>query len=61
MCVLEGIKVYMGHFGVTQIHRHALKLRTAKDAHPQIRALMQPLLCELRGMIPLLFDDITES
>lgn len=41
--------------------RHMLELRTAKDAHPQMRALMQPLLWELGGMIPLLFDDIGEE
>lgn len=38
--------------------RHVLKLRTAKDAHPQMRALMTPLLVELREQIPVLFDDI---
>ena len=38
--------------------RHALKLRTAKDAHPQMRALMTPLLIELREQIPIVFDDI---
>lgn len=30
--------------------------RTAKDAHPQIRALMLPLLEELRGKVPVLFE-----
>lgn len=38
--------------------RHILKLRTAKDAHPQMRALMIPLLKELQEKIPVLFDDI---
>ena len=38
--------------------RHAIKLRTAKDAHPQMRALMTPLLIELRERIPIIFDDI---
>jgi len=41
--------------------RHMLELRTAKDAHPQMRALMQPLLGELGGMMPALFDDIMEA
>lgn len=38
--------------------RHILKLRTAKAAHPQMRALMIPLLKELQETIPVIFDDI---
>lgn len=38
--------------------RHALKLRTAKDAHPQMRALMIPLLEELKECIPVVFEDV---
>lgn len=38
--------------------RHILKLRTAKDAHPQIRELMIPLLKDLQERIPVVFDDI---
>lgn len=38
--------------------RHILKLRTAKGAHPQMRALMIPLLEELQKKIPVIFDDI---
>jgi len=38
--------------------RHCLKLRTSKKAHPQIRALMLPLLKEFKDNIPILFDDI---
>ena len=38
--------------------RHILKLRTAPDAHPQMRALMQPLLNELKEWLGCLFDDI---
>ena len=38
--------------------RHILKLRTAQDAHPQIREIMQPLLDEFRRAIPVVFDDI---
>lgn len=38
--------------------RHIFKLRTAKSAHPQIVALMKPLLEELKSMIPVLFGDI---
>ena len=38
--------------------RHILKLRTAKDAHPQMRQLMIPLLEELKEKLPVLFADI---
>jgi thymidylate synthase (FAD) len=38
--------------------RHILKMRTAKNAHPQIRELMIPLLNELKNKIPVIFDDI---
>ena len=38
--------------------RHIFKLRTAKDAHPQIRKLLTPLLEELKERIPIIFDDI---
>jgi len=41
--------------------RHVLKLRTAKAAHPQMRELMIPLLKELKGRIPIIFDDIEEE
>ncbi len=39
--------------------RHILRLRTSPTAHPQMRALMLPLLAELKGLLPVLFDDIT--
>ena len=38
--------------------RHIFKLRTAKTAHPQMRALMIPLLKELQTLLPCFFDDI---
>lgn len=38
--------------------RHILKLRTAPDAHPQIREVCIPLLTELKKRIPVIFDDI---
>lgn len=41
--------------------RHFLALRAAKDAHPQIREVAIPLLCELYEKIPVLFDDIYEK
>lgn len=38
--------------------RHILGLRTAKDAHPQMRDLMGPLLVQLKKELPVLFSDI---
>lgn len=38
--------------------RHFLRLRTALDAHPQMRELAIPLLNDLKSKIPVLFDDI---
>ena len=38
--------------------RHIMRLRTAKSAHPQMRALMIPLLVELREKLPALFNDV---
>lgn len=38
--------------------RHMLKLRTAREAHPQMRALMVPLLRDLQGRISVAFEDI---
>ena len=37
--------------------RHILALRTAKDAHPQMREVMCPLGEELKRRIPVIFDD----
>ena len=38
--------------------RHFFKLRTAKEAHPQMREITRPLLTELKFALPPLFDDI---
>jgi thymidylate synthase (FAD) len=38
-----------------------LRLRTAKDAHPAIRALMIPVLKELQAVYPEIFNDIEAS
>lgn len=38
-----------------------LRLRTAKDAHPAIRALMIPVLKELQTVYPEIFNDIEAS
>jgi thymidylate synthase (FAD) len=36
--------------------REIFKQRTAAAAHPQMREVMQPLLEELRNLIPIIFD-----
>lgn len=41
--------------------RHILALRTSKAAHPDIRALMLPLLADLKRLAPPLFEDINPS
>lgn len=41
--------------------RHFFKLRTAKDAHPQMRQIAISLLLELHERIPVVFDDIFKS
>lgn len=38
--------------------RHVLLMRTTKEAHPQIREVMIPLLEEFQQKLPILFDDI---
>lgn len=38
--------------------RLMLKLRTSPRAHPQMRQVMQPLLEELRGRIPIIFEEV---
>lgn len=39
--------------------RHAFKLRCDSHAHPQIRALMEPLLESIKRQVPVIFDDIS--
>lgn len=38
--------------------RHFFRLRTAPDAHPQMREVTIPLLCRSQDLIPVVFDDI---
>jgi thymidylate synthase (FAD) len=38
--------------------RHFFKMRTAVDAHPQMREISIPLLCRMKEIIPVVFDDI---
>ena len=38
--------------------RHFLALRTSKEAHPQVRHLLLPLLTELKEKLPEIFSDI---
>lgn len=39
--------------------RHFLKLRTAKNAHPQMREVAGMILKEFKDKMPVIFDDIT--
>ena len=41
--------------------RNFFKLRTPITAHPQMREVTIPLLQELKGKIPVMFDDICED
>lgn len=41
--------------------RHVFKLRTSKQAHPDMQALMKPLLVEFKKNVPLIFDDINND
>jgi len=41
--------------------RHVLRLRCSKDAHPQMRQIMLPLLGEFKQKLPIFFDDINPS
>lgn len=38
--------------------RHFFRLRTAEDAHPQMKEITCPLLRDFQNRIPILFDDI---
>lgn len=38
--------------------RHIFELRTAREAHPQIRQIICPLLARFRQIWPILFDDV---
>lgn len=40
--------------------RHILKLRTSRDAHPQIRQIMVPLAVELAKRWPILFGEYAD-
>lgn len=41
--------------------RHFFFLRSARDAHPQMRELACPLLQDFRCFIPVVFDDVGET
>ncbi len=41
--------------------RHVFSLRCSKAAHPQMREVMIPLLAEMSGRVPVLFDDLAEE
>ncbi len=38
--------------------RHVLLMRTSREAHPQMRQVMIPLLAEFQRLVPVLFEDI---
>ena len=38
--------------------RHILQLRCLNAAHPDMQALMRPILAEVQSKIPIIFDDI---
>ena len=38
--------------------RHFFRLRTAREAHPQMREITIPLLIKIKALIPIIFDDI---
>lgn len=38
--------------------RHFFRLRTSKAAHPQMREVTIPLLADVQGKIPVIFEDI---
>ncbi len=41
--------------------RHFLKLRTAKDAHPQMREVANMLLVKFKEALPVVFEDVGDS
>ena len=41
--------------------RHFFRLRCSKQAHPQMREVIIPLLQEFKRRIPVIFDDIAEE
>lgn len=41
--------------------RHILKLRTAKDAHPQMRQIANMILKILKEKLPVIFEDLGET
>src|SRR3990172_5151566 len=38
--------------------RHIFRMGTSKRADPQMYEVMRPLLKELRGMVPVIFEDV---
>ncbi len=54
----NALKTEIVHSANFRAWRHILKERTSTAAHPQMRALMLPLLAELKTRVPVIFDDI---
>jgi thymidylate synthase (FAD) len=41
--------------------RHFFKLRTSSKAHPQMREIAVPMLCDFTNLLPEVFKDITQD
>ena len=54
----NALKTEIVHKSNVREWRHILNLRGSKKAHPQMKALMLPLLDELKRRHPVLFGDI---
>jgi thymidylate synthase (FAD) len=47
--------------GNLRVWRHVFCMRSCKEAHPQMRQVILPLLEEFKSKIPLLYDDISPN
>jgi len=54
----NSLKTEICHMANYREWRHIFQFRTSNAAHPQMRALMRPLLDEVKGYLPELFEDI---
>lgn len=56
-----GVKTEINVGATVRQWRHIFGQRCSKAAHPRMHELMRPLLAELQGRIPVLFDDLGHS
>lgn len=54
----NSLKTEIVVMGNTREWRHIFNLRCSNKAHPQMSALMRPLLDDLKEKLPVIFDDI---